>query len=109
MNRDEVLAKRRSENAGQDERELQICLKASHISKIAGLVLCLLVSFLASITLGNDNLISSACWTIFAGIWATEYLIKGFGLKKKSFLVGALCFTVCFVGFAYFFICDLYK
>lgn len=107
MNRDEVLAKSRLENAQLDERELQISFKACQISRAFGFALCLLVNFVASIAMGHENVISNACWTIYAGMYAIEYWVRAFRLKKKYDWFGMIFWTVCFVFFTFFFMLKL--
>ena len=104
MNKDEILAKSRYENAGQDERELQIQMKAGSIAKAFGGLLCLLLNMISVLVMENNMLICLTCDLIYCGMLAVENWIIGIRLKKKMYAIGAVVFTLLFVGFVVLFI-----
>lgn len=108
MNRDEILAKSRKENATQDERELQILYRAGSIAKAVGGVLCVLIAAFVTIMYDHMGVISAACWIIYTGMSAVEYWVYAVRLReKKVYWVWAALFSVFFVLFAIFFVQDL--
>lgn len=108
MNRDEILAKSRADRNGMDERELQIYNKAGAISKAAGGVICALISFFVTLLSDDLGIVTTACWTIYAGMAGTEGWICAIQMKnKKMYWVAAIIFTVIFVLFAIFFAQEL--
>lgn len=108
MNRDEILARSRRENAAQDERELQIHQRAGMISKAVGAVLCALINLGVTIVADDLGIVSAVCNIIYSGMFATECWICAVKLKnKKMYWFTAIIFTVFFVFFSIFFVQDL--
>lgn len=108
MNRDEILAKSRKENAVQDERELQINYRAGSIAKAVGCLLCVLISSFVTIMYDHLGIVSSACWCIYCCMSAVESWIFAVRLReKKVYWVWASIFSVLFVLFAVFLVQDL--
>lgn len=108
MNRDEVLAKSRRENAAQDERELQIHQRAGMISKAVGVVLCALINFVVTIAADDLGIVSAVCNIIYIGMFATESWVCAVKLKnKKLYWWAAIILTVFFAFFSIFFVQDL--
>jgi hypothetical protein len=108
MNRDEILAKSRIENATQDERELQIYYRAGSIAKAVGCLLCVWISCFVTIISDNLGIVASACWSIYTGMTSVEYWIYAVRVKyKKLYWVWASVISIFFVLFIFFFVQDL--
>ncbi len=107
MNREEILAKSRSQKSELDEREQHIHLKACHISRAVGFVLCQLVYLLEMILSDNHPIVGPTAYIIYMGMAAVEGWIMIFKVHKKVYLVQALVTTLCFVLFVFFFIQEL--
>lgn len=108
MNKEEILAKSRRDNAAQDERELQIHQRAGMISKAVGAVLCALISWCVTIVADDLGIVSAVCNIIYSGMFATESLICAVKLKnKKVYWFSAIIFAIFFVLFSIFFVQDL--
>lgn len=108
MNRDEILARSRKENAVQDERELQIYYRAGSIAKAVGCSLCVWISAFVTIMYDHLGIVSSACWIIYLGMSAVESWFFAVRLQeKKVYWVLASIFSVFFVLFVIFFVQDL--
>lgn len=106
MTREEILAKSRNENRGNDERERKIALQASTAAKISGMAVCVLISFIARY-LGCPQHLIMAVWTVYWGMMIGEYWYLFIRLRKRFHLVAAIVNTVacilCGWNFADFF------
>lgn len=106
MNRDEILAKSRSEYQGADEMAKQVKLQAASVSRAVGFLLCILGASLDNIFL-DIGLIGLFCWTVYWGMLATEGWVLVAGIKTKYGWIGAVCNTLLFVLFAVAFVVRL--
>ena len=105
MNREEILARSRRENATQDERELQIFYRAGSIAKAVGGLLCVWISCICTILSDHFGIVSSACWVIYTGMSAVEYWIYAIRVKsKKSYWVWASLLSILFALFTILFV-----
>ncbi len=104
MNRDEILAKSRSENAAGDERELQIKLKAIQIAHAVGILICALEMFLVSILSDDLTLVTYTCMLIYTGMKAVECWILALRLKKSQHWIMAILWTPIFIAYSVLFI-----
>ncbi len=96
MTRQEILEMSRKAHKGHDERELMIMQKAKAISQAVSLTVCMLLSLFCMITDG-PMLISNTAWTITSVMYATDYLILSFKLKKPFYgILGVLWLLVFF-------------
>ena len=93
MNKEEILQKARTENAGVDEVKRTVEANAALVSHSVGLAMCMLLNFLDSLILQTD-VIGDACWIIYGTMVSTNLWVQGFGLKKKSYLIGGAVTTV---------------
>ena len=108
VERDEILARSRQENATQDERELQIYYRAGSIAKAVGGLLCVWISYVVTIISDNLGIVSTACWAIYMGMATVEYWICAVRVKyKKLYWVGASACSIFFVLYAFFFVQEL--
>ena len=98
MNRDEILAKSRSENEVEDEMEKMVKLKAATISRAVGFLICTLMAILDA-AFGDFKIIGPVCWSVYWGMQSTESWILWFQLRRKRGWMLALLYT----GFAVFF------
>lgn len=95
MNKDEILAKSRAENSGQDERELQIYSQAGSVSKAVGGAIYMLINLAVTILFDDLGIVTTACWTIFTCMAGTEGWICAIKMKnKKMYWFNAIFFTV---------------
>lgn len=108
MNKEEILAKSRRENATQDERELQIFYRAGSIAKAVGGLLCVWISYICTIMFDDLGIITSACWSIYMGMSAVEYWIYAARVKsKRMYWVWASLFSIFFLLFTILFVQEL--
>lgn len=99
MNREEILAKSRSENEKEDEMEKMVKLKAASISRSVGFVLCSVIALLDAI-FGDFRFIAPVCWLVYWGMQSTEEWILWAQLKKKRSIFLVLLSTVFTLLFA---------
>ncbi len=107
MTRDEILAKSRLDNMGEDEREYQISLKACSISRAVGFFICALAAFLEAILTDNQQIVSLSAWMIYSSMYSVEDWINAIKLQNKLKLAGAIVYSVLFVSLFVFFILEL--
>ena len=95
MNKDDILARSRAENQGNDEYEKQVLEKAGKLSAQVGMVVCCIIAVASVAVTGRVN---SSCWIIYFSIHATIFWTKyrrlhnrhELGLAIISTLVGML-------------------
>ena len=106
MNKEEILAKSRAENKGQDEREKQVLIKAGQIAFTVGGVMCMLIalfnSILSMVDHGGtrfDPKLNTLLWAIYLSMLGSLFLYKYIKLKKKHELFLAIALlTVSLAG-----------
>ena len=106
MNKEEILAKSRAENKGQDEREKQVLIKAGQIAFTVGGGLCMLVALINSILSVADEdgkrfdpKLNTILWGIYLSMLGSLFLYKYIKLKKKHELFLAIALlTVSLAG-----------
>lgn len=106
MNKEEILAKSRAENKGQDEREKQVLIKAGQIAFTVGGVMCMLIalfnSILSMVDHGGtrfDPKLNTLLWAIYLSMLGSLFLYKYVKLKKKHELFLAIALlTVSLAG-----------
>lgn len=96
MNKDEILSRSRHENAGQDERELQIRMKAGNIAKAVGGLICGIIVLLEALLSDGTTFVGIACWTMYAGMTAVEDVLLAVQLKKKGHWLSAVFWMLIF-------------
>lgn len=104
MDKEEILAKSRTENKSMDEYEKSVLDKAGKISVQAGLLLCCLIAILEVIFTGKASMGS---WTIYFGMLTTQFLVKYSKLRQKHELLVTAFYGVLFLFFLIFFIKSL--
>lgn len=104
MNKEDILAKSRSENKGMDIMELQSLEKASKIAAQAGMLLCCFVAVMEVAVTGK---VSMSSWLIYFGILSTLFLMKYRLMKKRHELLVALLYTALFLMFLGLFLWNL--
>lgn len=93
MNKDEILAKSRSEDQTGDERSKLIRLQASNFSRAFGIALCFLFSIVDEMIFKTGVLAGVCCWIYLASMVAEGwfYSIK---MKNRKIMIGCVGFTV---------------
>ena len=97
MNRDDILAKSRAENQGNDEYERAVLEKAGRIAAQVGMLVCCAVAVASVAATGRPN---NSCWVIYFSIHATIFWVKYRGLGRRHELIMALISTVTGLFFA---------
>ena len=99
MDKDQILQMSRNENKGQpDEWEQSIEEQASRLGKAVGLVICLLLVFLAEYVLQNRD-IGRGAWIVFFAMEGSSNLFKYLKTKKRSHLFWAILELFCAVTY----------
>lgn len=102
MNKEEILAKSRAENKGQDEREKHVLIKAGQIAFTVGGVMCMLIVLFNSILEGGtrfDPKLNTMLGSIYLSMLGSQSLYKYIKLKKKHELFLAIALlTVSLAG-----------
>ena len=93
MNKEEILKRARTENAGVDEVKRDAEAAAAQISHAVGLAMCMLLNLLDSLFLQTD-VIGEACWIIYGTMITSRLWVEGISLKKRGYLIGAVVTTV---------------
>lgn len=104
MNRDDILARSRAENQGNDEYERMVLEKAGRLSAQVGLVTCCAVAVASVAVTGRVN---SACWIIYFAIHASLFLTKYRYLKRRHELIMAVISVLVGLLFTGLFIAEL--
>ena len=110
MNKEEILAKSRAENKGQDEREKQVLIKAGQIAFTVGGVMCMLIALFNSIFSMVDQggtrfdpKLNPMLWSIYLSMLGSLFLYKYIKLKKKHELILAIALlTISLAGTVWF-------
>lgn len=90
MNRDDILAKSRTENHGSDEYEKQVLEKAGKLAAQVGLVVCCII---AAISIAVTERPNNACWVIYFSIHASLFWTKYRYTKVRHELLLAVVST----------------
>lgn len=108
MTRDEILAKSRIDNSGQDERELHISRLAGSISKVVGGLVCVLIAFFVTMLSDELSIVHVVCWCIYTSLSATEELVRAIMLRtNKLHWIFSICFLLLFVCFVLLFVQEM--
>ena len=83
MNREEILAKSRKENKGNDERELAAQARAGQIASAVGVLICAVILVTEGVFSDYNSRVVSAIWAVYLTITGTTLLVKCIKLKKR--------------------------
>lgn len=100
MNREEILAKSRSENRFGDEKKASDVGRAIDVSQFVGLMLCLLFGISACIFLSEYKAVYYACFAILFGSVSAERFVCARRLKGTLRWAMAVFTAVLFVCYA---------
>ena len=106
MNRDDILARSRAENQGNDEYERLVLEKAGRVAAQVGMLVCCAVAVASVAVTGKTN---AACWIIYFTIHATLFWVKYRCLKRRHELTMALISTATGLFFAAVFALELLR
>lgn len=104
MDKDDILAKSRAENNGNDEYERQVLEKAGKLAAQVGMVVCCIIAMTSVLVTERVN---SACWVIYFSIYATLFWTKYRHLKNRHELMLAVISTAVCLLFAGLFIREM--
>ena len=107
MNKEEILKKARTENAGVDEVKRDAEAAAAQISHAVGLAMCMLLNLLDSLFLQTD-VIGEACWIIYGSMISTNLWAQGICLKKKGYFIGGAVNTLFVILLTVFLFLGMY-
>ena len=108
MNKDEILAKARTENKGVDEVEQSAHKEASKIAMSAGFLISMLFYWWDSIFLKTEW-VGPTCLIMYSFLFAIQQWVLAIRLKKALYLILALFFSWVAVGLSVaFFVVPLY-
>lgn len=107
MNKEEILRKARTENAGVDEVKRAVEADAARISHAVGLAVCMLFNLLDSLFLQTD-VIGEVCWIIYGTMVSTNLWVQGVCLKKKGYLIGGAVTTLFVILLTVFLFLGMY-
>lgn len=100
MNKDEILAKSRSENKDGDERELKILADSSKVGMAIGGILSVMIVAFSRIV--EEPLLGLAAWTVYFSMFGSRRLYQFIKTNEKvrlvQALIGILFGVACFVG-----------
>lgn len=102
MNREEILAKSRSENQKTDEMQKQVMLRGRNVSRCVGMILCALLAIWT-----ESKAVNNMAWSIYICMFASEGLVEAVTYKKKRWTVSAAAYSVVFLGFLIIFFVNL--
>ncbi len=95
MNKEEILAKSRTENKGRtDEMETAVLGKAGSIAAAAGGLVCMLIVLLNLISKSSDPKVSCAAWSVYGLMQGALFLVKYVKLRRVHELVLAILFLL---------------
>lgn len=104
MNREEILAKSRSENKNQDAFEREVIGRGGALAARIGLLVCCLISALEVIFADK---VSFAGWTIYFSMLATIFVVKFIKMRKTHELFMAVLYLICCIFFFVLYLCNL--
>lgn len=91
MDKDEILAKSRAENLGNDEYERVVLEKAGRAAAQIGMLACCAVALVSVATSGRTNV---SCWVIYFAIQGTTFWVKYHYLRRRHELIMAVTSTI---------------
>ena len=91
MDKNDVLARSRAENKGNDEYEKQVLEKAGKLAAQVGLLVCCIV---AAVSVAVTDRVNNACWVIYFSVYATLFWTKYRHLKNRHELMLAAVSTL---------------
>ena len=101
MNKEEILRRAREENKGVDEVKRAVENDAARISMAIGAAVCMLLNLLDHLILHSD-IVGDTCWIIYGSMVTSRLWVEGIALKKKGYVVAAICTTVFVILLAVF-------
>lgn len=101
MNKEEILRRAREENKGVDEVKRSVENDAARISAAIGAAVCMLLNLLDRLILHSD-VVGDTCWIIYGSMITSRLWVEGIALKKKGYVIGAICTTVFVILLAVF-------
>ena len=101
MNKEEILQRAREENKGVDAVLQKAKTEGAKISMAVGAAACMLLNFLDHIFLHTD-VIGDTCWIIYGSMIASKVWVEGIALKKKGYVIAAVCTTAFVILLAVF-------
>lgn len=100
MNKEEILAKSRSENKNGDERDIQILANASKVGMAVGGILSAVIVLYARIV--KMPLLGLSAWTVYFSMFGSRRLFQFIKTREKVRLlqavVGIVFGLACFAG-----------
>lgn len=96
MDKEEILAKSRAENAGTDEREKAAIAHGNKVACVVGGVVCAVIIIYDAFVGGGQNF---AAWAVYLSITGTTLLVKYLKLKRGHELVFGLVQLVLAAAF----------
>ena len=106
MDRDDILARSRAENQGNDEYERAVLEKAGRISAQVGMLFCCAVAAAGAAVTGKVN---SVCWVIYFAIHGTIFWVKYRSLRRRHELIMALISTAAGTLFTALYVLELVR
>ena len=98
MNREEILAKSRQENLGQqDEREAMIISDASRVGMTVGGVLSVIMVMISK--LFSAPMLGLSAWSVYFAMYGSRYAYQYAKTKENSCLIKAIIGLVAAVVF----------
>ena len=107
MNKDEILKKARTENAGIDEVRRAAEADAARLAYAVGGCICMLLNCMDSF-LFDTGIVSSVCWIIYGSMISTSLWVQGAMLKNKLYLIGAVATTLFVILLTVFLFLGMY-
>ncbi len=104
MDKDEILAKSRAENLGNDEFERVVLEKAGRAAAQIGMLACCVIAFVSVATSGKTN---ASCWIIYFAIHAATFWVKYRYLRRRHELMMAVISTVVGLFFVSLFVMEI--
>ena len=109
MDREEILARSRAENRGQDEREKAAMARAGQVASAAGGIVSSLVLTLNAIFGRMGDASTFVAWAVYLSITGSILLVKYQKLGKKHELVFGLAQIALALTFFAFYVRILIK
>lgn len=98
MNKDEILAKSRSENKDRDVFEKEVLKEAGNAGAIVAAILCT-VFFVIQILVGEGT--NYGLYAIFFSVFAAGFTVKAIRMKRKHEIVFAAIYTAAALLFSF--------
>ena len=107
MDKEEILEKARTENAGIDEVKRAAEADAEKMAYAVGGAFCMLFNLLDSLFLKTD-VIGEVCWIIYGAMVSTNLWCQGIALKKKGYCIGGAVTTLFVILLTVFLFLGMY-